>query len=80
MPALWVQGAAMSRQLDLIERPPRKAPQKLMHVCDAGEAEGKPLVQMECSRCWHRSDWLVFDTVTEAKRGLPCPQCNHHKE
>lgn len=67
----------MARQLELLERPPRKRPQKLMHVCDAGDGgEGKPVVQMKCIHCDYQSEWLVFDTVTEAKRGLPCPNCN----
>lgn len=47
-----------------------------MHVCDAGHGEeGKPLCQMECRKCGYVSDWFIFDTVTEAKRGLPCPRC-----
>lgn len=54
-----------------------------MHVSDAsqvvfGKREdfGKPLCQMRCSRCSAESDWLIFETVTEAKRGIPCEACN----
>lgn len=64
-------------------KPPRAKPRVLMHVCDAGQVShgpeddlGKPLCQMRCSRCGAQSDWLVFDTVTEAKRGIPCDACN----
>lgn len=55
---------------DLIPpRPPRK---KLMHVCDAGEGA----VRYICHRCGLKTDWMVERTVTEAKRGIPCPACN----
>jgi DNA-directed RNA polymerase subunit RPC12/RpoP len=55
----------------------------LMHVADAGQVDagaaddlGKPLCSMRCARCGDESEWLVFDTVTEAKRGIPCQRCN----
>jgi hypothetical protein len=75
----------VSRQLDMFEdlRSPRARPRVLMHVTDAGQVDagaagdlGKPLCRMRCARCGDESDWLVFDTVTEAKRGIPCPRCN----
>ena len=54
-----------------------------MHVADAGQVDagaaedlGKPLCRMRCARCGEETDWLVFDTVSEAKRGIPCPTCN----
>lgn len=61
-------------------KPPRKAPEKLMHVSDArgdccGEDDGA-VVRMQCRRCGHETDWLHFATTTEAKRGKPCPVCN----
>lgn len=37
---------------------------------------GKPLCMMRCSRCGAESDWLIFNTITEAKRGIPCEACN----
>ena len=51
-----------------------------MHVsdCASDRPEKRPagcIVQMTCSACEYRSEWLEFDTVTEAKRGLPCPRC-----
>lgn len=61
-------------------KPPRKAPEKLMHVCDAAgccEEDGTgAMVRMECKRCGHETGWLYLATVTEAKRGKPCPVCN----
>jgi len=63
-------------------KPPRKAPQKLMHVCDAGNSSCGPVdgssavVKFSCRRCGHESEWLFGFTVTEAKRGIPCPVCN----
>lgn len=48
-----------------------------MHVSDAGECgEGKPICRMQCTRCKAETGWLEFDTVTEAKRGIPCETCN----
>jgi hypothetical protein len=72
-------------------KPPRAKPRVLMHVCDAGQVHtgqsedlGKPLCRMRCVRCGSESDWLVFDTVTEAKCGIPCEACNepsrHHRK
>lgn len=62
---------------------PRARPRTLMHVTDAGnvghgqeEDLGKPLCRMRCTRCGAESDWLIFETVTEAKRGIPCEACN----
>jgi hypothetical protein len=69
----------MARQSEMFERPPRKTRGQLMHVCDAGAGEDKPVVQFECRKCHFQSDWYQFDTVTEAKRGIPCPRCNEVK-
>ncbi len=66
---------------------PRAKPRVLMHVSDASDCHtgrqedlGKPMCVMKCTRCGQESEWLVFDTVTEAKRGIPCPTCNQPKE
>jgi hypothetical protein len=64
-----------ARQGELLERPKRKTRGQIMHVCDAGCGEGKPVVQFQCPKCEYQSDWFTFDTVTEARRGLPCPRC-----
>jgi hypothetical protein len=65
-------------QLDLFGVRPRRAPRVLMHVTDAGDSSepGKPMCRMRCTRCGAETDWLVFDSVTEAKRGIPCDACN----
>jgi hypothetical protein len=58
-------------------KPPRSKPRVLMHVSDAGDGgEGNPICVMRCTRCRAETDWLIFDTVTEAKRGIPCEACN----
>lgn len=63
---------------------PRAKPRVLMHVCEAGDdsdySENKPVCRMRCPRCKTISDWLTFDNVTEAKRGIPCVPCNMPKE
>lgn len=65
----------MARQGELLEKPKRQTRGQLMHVCDASDASGL-ICEMLCRKCGHRTDWLRFDTVTEAKRGIPCPKCN----
>lgn len=67
-----------ARQGELLEKPKRRMRGQLMQVCDAGDGgEGRSVnVQMRCEQCDYQSGWLHFDTVTEAKRGLPCPKCN----
>ena len=61
-------------------KPPRARPKRLMHVCDSAgscdEEGGGAMVRMWCLRCSHETEWLTFPTVTEAKRGIPCPKCN----
>lgn len=66
----------MADQLELIAKP--KRPQvKRMHVADAGCIDGVGRCAVfECSRCGEKTDWTPITTVTEAKRGLPCPVCN----
>jgi len=63
--------------------PKRARPRVLMHVSDAGDSgelsasgRAKPLCQMRCAKCGAETGWLLFDTVTEAKRGIPCERCN----
>lgn len=72
-------------QLDLFDylKPRRRAPRVLMHVTDATDAQccadediGKPMCRMRCTRCQAETGWLIFKTVTEAKRGIPCEACN----
>jgi DNA-directed RNA polymerase subunit RPC12/RpoP len=66
----------MSRQMEFLEKPPR-ARRVLMHVVDAGMApNGKHIAHFVCSRCNHDGLWHYVNTVSEAKRGLPCPKCN----
>ena len=61
-------------------KPKRNNPRKLMHVCDSSgccEEDGSgAMVRMFCKRCEYESNWLYLNTVTEAKKGLPCPICN----
>lgn len=63
--------------------PPRRKPRVLMHVSDAADAQccaaedvGKRMCVMTCGRCKASTEWLIFETVTEAKRGIPCEACN----
>lgn len=66
------------RQGELLEKPKRRTRGQLMHVSDAGyggSARGVN-VQFQCANCEYISGWMKCETVTEAKRGLPCPKCN----
>lgn len=66
----------MSRQSALFAQPARPR-RVMMRVADAGAAPGKGhMARLTCVRCDHDAGWLHFDTVSEVKRGLPCPKCN----
>lgn len=71
---------------DLFGAKPRRARRQLMHVSDAGDScsgddgEGVVIAQFACKRCGHETDWIQVDTVTEARRGIPCPFCNNARE
>lgn len=69
-------------QLFQTPRRDRLPPRKLMHVCDAGhsgccDSSGTSIevVRFHCGRCDHESDWQSMKVI-EAKRGIPCPNCN----
>lgn len=64
-----------ARQTEMFAKP-RQPRRVLMHVVDAGVApSGKHIAHFKC-RCGYDGDWWEIDSVSEAKRGLPCPQCN----
>lgn len=66
----------MGKTIDLFEKPKKKR-QWLMHVCDAcSDGPGVQTVKYACARCGHETDWTKADSVTAAKRGIPCPSCN----
>ena len=52
------------------------ARRKLMHMIDAGCNPCGPgdIAQFACKRCGHESEWMRA-TVTEIRRGIPCPKC-----
>jgi hypothetical protein len=58
--------------------PRRRLPRQiLMHVYDAGEADGAAHIFIfKCVRCGHLTDWTAMETNSSARRGLPCPNCN----
>jgi DNA-directed RNA polymerase subunit RPC12/RpoP len=48
-----------------------------MHVIDAGQADGAPLLAyFRCVRCSYEPGWMEIASITEGRRGLPCPTCN----
>ena len=60
---------------NLFENLPRNKNVKRAHVCDA-MSDRWAVVKFHCDRCDWRSDWIDAVTVTKAKRGIPCPNCN----
>lgn len=63
-------------QLFDAEQAPRRKPRVMMHVVDAGEGFDRPLVELQCRRCGHNTGWVPMRTVSEDRRGRPCPKCN----
>lgn len=52
---------------------PRKPRLKRMRVADAGQG----CIQFVCPHCSYDTGWIKDErTVSENKRGIPCPQCN----
>lgn len=54
---------------------PRRPRRKLMHVADAGD-HGGGIIRFECC-CGFDTGWLRDEwTISENRRGHPCPRCN----
>ncbi|MCP1375368.1 hypothetical protein [Dyella lutea] len=64
--------ALLSYDLFPHEPIPRAKPRVMMHVIDAGVG----LALFQCARCGHESDWVPYGSLSDAKRGMPCPHCN----
>jgi len=63
--------------VDLFGSKPRRSPRVMMHVVDAGgDGSDSAIAVFRCMRCGHETDWLVVESITEGKRGVPCPSCN----
>lgn len=71
-----VPGAIGRKQTELFGQKPRRPRQWRMHVLDAGTRHAELMVRFLCVRCGHETDWMYDLTITEAKRGIPCPVCN----
>ncbi|WP_406720404.1 hypothetical protein RPE78_09475 [Thioclava litoralis] len=55
------------------EQIPKAPPTKRMHPSDAGEG----MIRFSCPHCGHDTGWIADQwTITENKRGQPCPVCN----
>lgn len=57
---------------ETVAKTERAKPRTMMHVCDAGDC----IAMYRCAKCGAETKWLPFDTITEAKRGVPCETCN----
>ncbi len=49
-----------------------------MKVIDAGNGFGDgKVIMFKCFKCGHNTDWIEdTKSVSENKRGMPCPHCN----
>jgi DNA-directed RNA polymerase subunit RPC12/RpoP len=68
-----------ANQPTLFDMPPKPRAKRrvLMHVVDAGPFNDEAdMVLFECFKCGHETDWMTM-RPSEAKRGIPCPNCNH---
>lgn len=78
----------MRNQTELFPVPakPRQKRRVMMHVADAGNwgwhtPWGGKCIRFECSKCGHDTDWIDDNlSVTENKRGMPCPICNEGEQ
>lgn len=57
---------------------PRTPPVKRMRVSDAGlSGSGHKVIKFTCPHCGHCTGWIKDEwTLTENRRGQPCPSCN----
>jgi hypothetical protein len=56
---------------------PRSPQVKRMRVRDAGQSGGHKVIQFVCPHCNYDTGWIINErTITENKRGIPCPRCN----
>lgn len=68
---------------DLFGPVPRAPKIVRMHATDHGQAPGLMAGwkttnggYFKCTSCGHDTGWLFNLTVTDVRRGLPCPVCN----
>jgi hypothetical protein len=64
---------------DLFPDAPRRPPRVMMHVSDAGDGSyaGAPhIATFRCIKCGYETDWMPIQTISEGRRGKPCPKCN----
>lgn len=75
----------MRGQLTLPGVPPKARNKRVwrMQVADAGHMPGGAAkgIQFVCPRCGHDTGWIKDCwTITENRRGQPCPRCNDTPE
>lgn len=49
------------------------------HSFNDEDPESPYIGHMRCHKCGHDAGWMGFKTLTEARRGAPCPVCNPQK-
>lgn len=66
--------------MSLFENLPRTPRLIRMHVIDAGSGcgsePGEQHVRYKCDKCNAETDWETAASISEARRGIPCTNCN----
>jgi len=62
----------VSRTAEMFEKLPRALPRVMMHPDDFGPER---MAHFHCKKCGH-ADWYTECTLTDYRRGIPCPNCN----
>ena len=67
----------MRNQLNMFGPSERRLSRRLMHMVDAGNNGPGPDLnaQFKCRRCGYLSEWMPT-TLTDVRRGIPCPACS----
>ena len=65
----------------LFDSLPRSKRVVRMHVVDAGVGcgdfePGEQHVRFKCDKCGAESDWETMPSISAARRGKPCHNCN----
>lgn len=70
-------------EAQLFPKSKRKPPRVMMALYDAGDGHGDTdgyIACFKCKKCGHKEEWVQMRTITEGKRGIPCPRCNGDKD
>lgn len=66
--------------MSLFDNLPRTPRRVIMHIIDAGggcgSEPGIQYVRFKCDTCSAETDWEEMPSISAARRGIPCHNCN----